>query len=133
MARPTEILTFDVLDLSDPKGSCRSNFSSQPFEIILEGIECNQVQLSADQLKSFLVSKGVSSKGPITSRHRNKEFVVKSHHSGHTNERIYRFVKIYRSVIRVRKITKKQALSLIQFSTSSSVNISIRFDSEVTS
>lgn len=128
MTQPGEIVSFDIFDFNDPRGSARSTFKSQPFEILLEGIDVAQVQNQSILLKQFLLGKDVKVKGPYPSKRGVKEFTLKSRTSQVGYDVVLNNVIVHKRILLINSVTKKQILSLIQFPSCCGVNISIKVE-----
>jgi ribosomal protein S10 len=118
----SEILTFDVADLSDKQSSKKSVFRSQPFDIILESVDLAQVNTTAVRLKGLLASLGIVSKGPIAKKKGVRHFKLKAIDACDPDKSLDN-VLVHTRTFKVSQITKKQSLKLIQFPSSSCVNI----------
>ena len=118
-----DIFSFDVFDLADPKGSSKSKFRDLPFDIIIQGVDREQVVITQKLLKSLLSKKSFIFKGPIASKYRVAVFVCKLDNSD--NDHRYRNALVHQRVFKITHSLKSDVMRLIQLNTPSGVNITV--------
>lgn len=113
-------------DLADPK-TMRSNFSSESFYIVIDGLDTQAVRQAASIIKASLKrTPGIRMKGPLAlPTVRRRHVILRELKSNGSNGLYCANAKRIRNVLLVMKPTSEAVAALISLSLPNSVNAKI--------